>query len=70
MALPRFLFRAKDREIEEEAKTLLDSLGIDDVEVRRDETVAEAWLEDNEVMRTIYGFEEIKEYLQELTASK
>ncbi len=68
MALPRFLFRARSREIEEEAKTLLDSLGIDDVEIRRDETVAEAWLEDNKAMRTIYGFEDIREYLENLTS--
>lgn len=68
MAFPRFLFRAKTREIEEEAERLVRSLGIDDIEVRRDETVKDAWLEDNKVLRTIYGFEEIKEYLENLTS--
>ena len=48
---------------------MLSSLGIEDVEVRRDETVKEAWLEDYEVGRTIYGLDDIEEYLEELINS-
>ena len=69
MDLQRFLFRVKNRQIENEANTMLSSLGIEDVEVRRDETVKEAWLEDYEVGRTIYGLNEIEEYLEELVNS-
>jgi hypothetical protein len=64
--IPRFLFRVKNREIELEARDLVEALGIDDIEIRRDDTIAEAWLEDYETGRTIYGFEEIKEYLEKL----
>ncbi|MCF7890997.1 hypothetical protein K9M78_07245 [Candidatus Bipolaricaulota bacterium] len=69
MGLQRFLFRVKNKQIENEAETMLSSLGIEDVEVRRDETVKEAWLEDYEVGRTIYGLDEIEEYLEDLISS-
>ena len=69
MGLQRFLFRVKNKQIESEAETMLSSLGIEDVEVRRDETVKEAWLEDYEVGRTIYGLDDIEEYLEDLINS-
>lgn len=62
----RFIFRAHDGEIEEEGRKLLASLDVEDVDVIRDETVAEAWLDDLEARRTIYGLEEIREYLERL----
>jgi hypothetical protein len=64
---PRFLFRVKNREIENEAKRMVAVFGIDDIEIRRDDTIADAWLEDYEAGRTIYGLEEIEKYLEELT---
>ncbi len=67
MRFPRFLFRVKNREIENEAKRMVAAFGIDDVEIRRDDTIADAWLEDYEAGRTIYGLEEIEKYLEELT---
>lgn len=70
MRFPRFLFRVKNREIEEEARDLVEALGIEDIEIRRDETIADAWLEDYEAGRTIYGFEEIREYLEKLTGKR
>lgn len=69
MGLQRFLFRVKNKQIESEAETMISSLGIEDVEVRRDETVKEAWLEDYEVGRTVYGLDEIEEYLEDLISS-
>ncbi len=69
MALQRFLFRVKDKQIEKEAMTMVSSLGIEDVEIRRDETVKEAWLEDYEIGKTVYGLEEIEEYLESLINS-
>ncbi len=69
MGLQRFLFRVKNKQIEDEAKTMISSLGIEDVEIRRDETVKEAWLEDYEVGRTIYGLNDIEEYLEGLIHS-
>lgn len=69
MGLQRFLFRVKNKQIESEAETMISSLGIEDVEVRRDETVKEAWLEDYEVGRTVYGLDEIEEYLENLISS-
>lgn len=69
MGLQRFLFRVKNRQIEDEAETMISSLGIEDVELRRDETVKEAWLEDYEVGRTIYGLDDIEEYLEDLLNS-
>ncbi|HEC63256.1 MAG TPA: hypothetical protein ENI38_02550 [Candidatus Acetothermia bacterium] len=70
MRFPRFLFRVKDREIENEAKRMVSVFGIDDIEIRRDDTIADAWLEDYEAGKTIYGLEEIERYLEELTSSK
>ncbi len=70
MRIPRFLFRVKNREIEAEAKALVEALGIDDIEIRRDDTIAEAWLEDYEAGRTIYGFDEIREYLENLVKGR
>jgi hypothetical protein len=62
----RFLFRVKDRYIEEEARNMVASLGINDIEIRRDDTIKDAWLEDNKLLKTIYGLEDIKEYLENL----
>lgn len=70
MHIPRFLFRVKDRQIEEEARTLVDALGISDVEIRRDDTIDTAWLEDYVAMKTTYGLEDIQEYLEDLTRKK
>jgi len=67
MHIPRFLFRVKDRQIEEEARKMLDAFGITDVEVRRDDTINDAWLEDYKQMKTTYGLKEIEEYLESLT---
>jgi hypothetical protein len=64
--IPRFLFRVKDRQIEEEARTMMDAFHITDVEIRRDDTIESAWLEDYKVMKTTYGLEEIQEYLEGL----
>jgi hypothetical protein len=64
--IPRFLFRVKDRQIEEEARTMVNALGITDVEVRRDDTILDAWLEDYKAMKTTYGLEEIQKYLEDL----
>lgn len=69
MGLQRFLFRVKNKQIEDEAETMISSLGIEDVELRRDETVKEAWLEDYEVGRTVYGLDDIEEYLEGLLNS-
>ena len=68
MSIPRFLFRVKDRQIEEEAQRMMSSFGISDVEIRRDDTIKDAWLEDYKVMKTTYGLEEIQEYLEALTS--
>ena len=65
-SFPRFLFRVKDRQIEEEARRIVSSLGIDDIEIRRDDTIKDAWLEDNEALKTTYGLEDIQEYLERL----
>ena len=40
MNIPRFLFRVKDRQIEEEANKMVSSFGISDVEIRRDDNGA------------------------------
>ncbi len=69
MGFQRFLFRVKNRQIEQEAKTMVSSLDIDDIEIRRDETVKDAWLEDYEVGKTLYGLEDIEEYLESLVHS-
>jgi hypothetical protein len=64
----RFLFRVKDRQIEEEAKKMVATLGIKDIEIRRDDTIKDAWLEDNEALKTTYGLEDIQEYLENLVS--
>ncbi|MEA3356011.1 MAG: hypothetical protein U9Q23_01520 [Candidatus Bipolaricaulota bacterium] len=69
MHLSRFLFRVKDRQIEEEAKRMVASFGISDIEIRRDETVKDAWLEDNKNLKTTYGLEDIKDYLEDLLST-
>ena len=68
--IPRFLFRVKDRQIEEEAQSMLDALGITDVEVRRDDTILDAWLEDYKAMKTTYGLDEIQKYLEDLVGRR
>jgi hypothetical protein len=68
MRLPRFLFRVKDGDLEREARRMVAALGIDQIEIRRDDTIADAWLEDYEARRTIYGLEEIQAYLEELVS--
>jgi hypothetical protein len=67
--MPRFLFRVKDRQIEEEAKKMVDAFGIRDVEIRRDDTIADAWLEDYKALKTTYGLNDIREYLEGLTGN-
>jgi hypothetical protein len=66
-SFPRFLFRVKDRQIEEEARKMVDSFGIKDIEIRRDDTIKDAWLEDNTALKTTFGLEDIQEYLENLT---
>lgn len=68
MNVPRFLFRVKDRQIEEEARRMLDAFGLKDVEIRRDDTIKDAWFEDSVAMKTTFGLADIEEYLQELTS--
>ena len=65
-SFPRFLFRVKDRHIEEEARKMVASLGLDDIEIRRDDTIKDAWLEDNKLLKTTYGLEDIQEYIENL----
>ena len=67
-SFPRFLFRVKDIHIEEEAKKMVASFGIKDIEIRRDDTIKDAWLEDNEALKTTYGLEDIREYLENLVS--
>ena len=67
VSFPRFLFRVKDKQIEAEARSMVESLGITDIEIRRDDTIKDAWLEDNEALKTTYGLEDIQEYLENLT---
>jgi len=68
--IPRFLFRVKDRQIEEEARTMVDALGIKDIEIRRDDTILDAWLEDYTAMKTTYGLDEIQRYLEGLVSGR
>ncbi len=70
MDIPRFIFRVKDSAIEREAKRMVESFGIRDVEIRRDDTIKDAWFEDNERGRTIYGLEEIERYLEDLVSGR
>lgn len=67
MDIPRFLFRVKDRQIEEEARKMVTSFGLKNVEIRRDDTIKDAWFEDSEVMKTTFGLDDIREYLEQLT---
>ncbi len=66
MHIPRFLFRVKDRQIEEEARKMMSAFEISDVEIRRDDTIDTAWLEDYKEMRTLYGLPDIQSYLEQL----
>ena len=66
MDIPRFLFRVKDRQIEEEANKMVASFGIKDVEIRRDDTIKDAWFEDNVALKTTYGLDDIRAYMEEL----
>lgn len=65
-SFPRFLFRVKDKHIEDEAKQIVATLGIKDIEIRRDDTIKDAWLEDNKALKTTYGLPDIQEYLENL----
>jgi hypothetical protein len=56
----------KDRQIEEEARTMVEAFRITDVEIRRDDTIESAWLEDYKAMKTTYGLEKIQQYLEGL----
>jgi len=67
-SFPRFLFRVKDRQIEDEAKTMVDLYGIKDIEIRRDDTIKDAWLEDSVALKTTFGLKEIQEYLEGLSS--
>ncbi len=67
-SFPRFLFRVKDIHIEEEAKKMVASFGIKDIEIRRDDTIKDAWFEDNEALKTTYGLEDIREYMENLVS--
>jgi len=67
-SFPRFLFRVKDRQIEEEARKMVDAFGIKDIEIRRDDTIKDAWLEDNTALKTTFGLEDIQEYLENVTS--
>jgi hypothetical protein len=67
MDIPRFLFRVKDRQIEEEARKMVASFGLSNVEIRRDDTIKDAWFEDSEAMKTTFGLDDIREYMEELT---
>lgn len=68
--IPRFLFRVKDRQIEQEAVAMVESLGISDIEIRRDDTILDAWLEDYKALKTTYGLDEIQKYLEELVGRR
>lgn len=67
MDIPRFLFRVKDRQIEEEANKMVASFGLKSVEIRRDDTIKDAWFEDSTAMKTTFGLDDIREYMEELT---
>ena len=45
------------------------SFGLKNVEIRRDDTIKDAWFEDSEVMKTTFGLDDIREYLEQLTGS-
>ncbi|MCD5416089.1 hypothetical protein LR032_03165 [Candidatus Bipolaricaulota bacterium] len=65
-SFPRFLFRVKDRHFEEEARQMVASVGLSDIEIRRDDTIKDAWLEDNKLLKTTYGLEDIQAYMENL----
>jgi len=44
------------------------SIGLTDIEIRRDDTIKDAWLEDNKMLKTTYGLEDIQAYLENLTS--
>jgi hypothetical protein len=67
-SFPRFLFRVKDRQIEEEARKMVEAYAIKDIEIRRDDTIKDAWLEDNVALKTTFGLEDIQEYLENLSS--
>jgi hypothetical protein len=67
MNIPRFLFRVKDRQIEDEARRMVEAFGIKDVEIRRDDTIKDAWFEDSVALKTTYGLDDIREYIEGLT---
>ena len=69
MNIPRFLFRVKDRQIEEEARKMVASFGLKDVEIRRDDTIKDAWFEDSVALKTSFGLDDIREYIEGLTTS-
>jgi len=61
----RFLLRAHDENVELKAQRLLATLHVEDIRIIRDETVAEAWLDDLDAGRTIHGgLAEIEQYLR------
>lgn len=66
-SFPRFLFRVKDRQIEEEARKMVAAFGLKDVEIRRDDTIKDAWFEDSVALKTTFGLDDIREYMEELT---
>jgi hypothetical protein len=66
-SFPRFLFRVKDRQIEEEARKMVETYGVKDIEIRRDDTIKDAWLEDNVALKTTFGLKDIQDYLENLT---
>ena len=68
MDVPRFLFRVKDRQIEEEARKMVASYGLKNVEIRRDDTIKDAWFEDSVALRTTFGLDDIRDYIEELTS--
>jgi len=68
MNVPRFLFRVKDRQIEEEARKMVASFGIDGVEIRRDDTIKDAWFEDSAALKTTFGLDDIRSYIEELVS--
>ena len=41
--------------------------GLKDVEIRRDDTIKDAWFEDSTALKTTFGLDDIREYIQELT---
>ncbi len=68
MDVPRFLFRVKDRQIEEEARKMVASFGLKNVEIRRDDTIKDAWFEDSVALKTTFGLDDIRDYIEELTS--